>query len=81
MSKIFIVTETEINEYELYEHTPKAFVDEDSAKAYYKERVDFIKSYTDDDWIISESDTAFETYPEGCGAEDCIYVSLYEVEL
>jgi hypothetical protein len=81
MDKIYIVTESEVNDFCLYEHTPKAFVDEDSAKAYYKERVDFHKYYADEDWVVDESDTAFETYPDGRGAEDCIYVTLHEVEM
>ena len=81
MDKIYIVTQMEINDFDFYEHTPKAFVDEDSAKAYYKESVDFIKCYGDEDWIIDESDTAFETYPDGRAAEDCISISLHEVEL
>jgi hypothetical protein len=81
MDKIYIVTESEINDFAFYEHTPKAFVDEDSAKEYYKERVDFHKCYADEDWVVDESDTAFETYPDGRGAEDCIYVTLHEVEM
>jgi hypothetical protein len=81
MDKIYIVTESEVNDFCLYEHRPKAFVNEKSAKEYYNERVSFHKHFVDEDWIICESETAFEAYPDGRGAEDCIYVSLYEVEM
>ena len=81
MDKVYIVTEMEINDYNFYEHTPRAFADEDSAKAYYKEKVDFIKCYGNEDWVVDESDTSFETYPDGYGGKDCIYVSLHEVEM
>ena len=81
MDKIYIVTESEVNDFCLYEPTPKAFVDENSAKEYYNERVRLHKHFVDEDWIIDESETAFETYPDGRGAEDCIYVTLHEVEM
>lgn len=81
MDKIYIVTQMEINDFNFYEHTPQVFTDKEKARKYYDDVVETNKETLDEDWVVDESDTAFEAYPDGRGAEDCIYVSLYEVEM
>ena len=81
MEKVYLITFDDVYDFERYWHEPRAFRNREDALNVFNEIKEQAKSELDEDWIREESETGFETYPDGCFAESHYGVSMLEINL
>ena len=82
--KAFVITIDEVYDYEEMGHKPEVFLNEEKAKARFKELVEDAKAEyeeTYDDYDSEEYNNKFECYEEGYASQNHYYVRLEEVEV
>ena len=84
--KIYVVTEEDRADYELYSTSPKVFTDYEEAKTYAKKQFelavkDFKDRYDEEELNIDCSDSCYSVYLNGYECSENTYISIFEAEV
>ena len=78
MKKVFVLTFSDVADFENYPKSPSVFEKkEDALSAMKSYKEDFLKDI-DNGWVVEEDETSFSAYIDGRYAENHYDITIYE---